>query len=278
MITALIISLLAILILIFKTRAFKRKFLIEVARGYARTSKSNRELLTEKDLIHLPAQVQKYLRYVGVTGKDKVINVTIHFDGVMQDKHKPIFRIKAEQTSFFDVPTRLFYLKGLMMGLPVKALHKYMNAHAAFEVKPLALFHIVNEKEGNLNIAETVTFFNDMCLLAPATLIDPAIKWEETGPKTVQAKFTCNEITITANLVFNDEGQLVNFSSDDRYYLNSKNNLERMRWTTPARDYKDYNGYRLASYAEAVWSFPEGDFCYAKFNLTEVTYNSGIDE
>jgi hypothetical protein len=278
MLTALIISLLAILILIYKTHAFKRKYLVEVARGYARNSKSTREPLTEKDLAHLPQLVQKYLRYVGVTGKDKVVNVTIHFNGVLQDKHKPLFRIKAEQTSFFDVPTRLFYLKGLMMGLPVRALHKYMNAHAAFEVKPLALFHIVNEREGNLNIAETVTFFNDMCLLAPATLIDPAIKWEETGPCTVKARFTCNEITISATLVFNDEGQLVNFWSDDRFYLNSRNNLQRMRWTTPARDYKDYNGFRLASYAEAIWSFPEGDFCYAKFNLNEVTYNLGINE
>ena len=278
MITALVISILAILFLILKTYAFKRSYLIEVRKGYFRTSKSASESLTENDIAHLPAQVQKYLRYVGVIGKEKVVNVRILFNGVMQDKNKRQFRIKAEQTSFFDVPTRLFYLKGIMMGLPIKALHKYINAHAAFEVKPLSLFHIVNEKEGNLNIAETVTFFNDMCLFAPATLIDPAIKWEKAGNNTVKATFTCNGITVTSNLVFNEEGQLVNFWSDDRYYLNKENKMQRMRWTTPAKNYKDYNGYLLASYAEAIWSFPEGDYCYARFDLREVVYNSGINE
>lgn len=274
MITALVISILAILFLILKTRAFRSSYLIEVRKGYFRTSKSTRASLVENDIAHLPAKVQKYLRYVGVIGKEKVVNMKILFDGVMQDKNKPAFRIKAEQTSFFDVPTRLFYLKGMMMGLPVKALHKYINAHAAFEVKPLSLFHIVNEKEGDLNIAETVTFFNDMCLLAPSTLTDPAIKWEETGSNTVKAVFTCNGISITSNLVFNEEGQLVSFWSDDRYHLNKENKMQRMKWTTPVKDYKDYNGYRLASHAEAIWSFPEGDFCYARYDLREVVYNS----
>jgi hypothetical protein len=158
--------------------------------------------------------------------------------------------------------------------VPIKALHKYINAHATFEVLPLSLFHMVNEKEGDLNIAETVTFFNDMCLLAPFTLITPDIKWEDTGNNSVKATFSCNGISISANLLFNDEGQLTTFWSEDRYYLNSEKKMQRVKWTTPIRDYRDYNGYMLASYGEAIWSFPEGDFCYAKFYLKEVVCNS----
>jgi len=165
-----------------------------------------------------------------------------------------------------------------MKGIPVKALHKYINAHATFEVLPLALFHMVNEKEGDLNIAETVTFFNDMCVLAPATLICPEIQWEDTGKNSVKARFRCNGIEISANLLFNDEGQLTTFWSDDRYYLNAVKKMQKVKWSTPVSGYKSYNGIMLASYGEAVWSFPEGDFCYAKFNLKDVTYNSVPNE
>jgi hypothetical protein len=273
-----LIIILATLVVVFRTWWFRNSYLREVRKGYDRISKGGRESLTEKDIAHLPFPVQKYLRYAGVVGKEKVVSAKIFFNGVMKDLKKPAFKIKAEQTSFFDIPTRLFYLKGVMKGLPVKALHKYINAHASFEVLPLSLFHMVNEKEGDLNIAETVTFFNDMCLLVPSTLIVPNIKWEDTGNNSVKATFSCNGIAITANLLFNNEGQLTSFWSDDRYYFNSEKKMQRVRWTTPIKDYKDFNGYKLASCGEAIWSFPEGDFCYAKFDLREVVYNSGINE
>ena len=37
---------------------------------------------------------------------------------------------------------------------------------------------------------ETVTMFNDMCVMAPATLIDPAIVWEPVDARTARASFT----------------------------------------------------------------------------------------
>jgi hypothetical protein len=271
-ITLLIIT--VTIVIFIRTLWFRNSYLREVRKGNDRTSKTPREILEEKDIEHLPVPVQRYLRYCGVIGKEKVVSAKIFFNGVMKDLNKPEFKIKAEQTSFFDIPTRLFYLKGVMKGVPVKALHKYINAHASFEVLPLSLFHMVNEKEGDLNIAETVTFFNDMCILAPATLIVPEIVWSDTGNNSVRATFSCNGIEISANLFFNEKGQLTNFWSDDRYYLNSAKKMQKVKWSTPVKDYKDYNGIMLASYGEAIWSFQEGDFCYAKFDLKDVTYNS----
>ena len=38
--------------------------------------------------------------------------------------------------------------------------------------------------------SETVTFFNDMCVLAPATLIDRSIHWQTVDEHSVDATFT----------------------------------------------------------------------------------------
>ncbi len=54
--------------------------------------------------------------------------------------------------------------------------------------------------------ADTVTMFNDMCLMAPATLIDKRITWQTIDDLTVAETFTNQSVTISAVLQFNDEG------------------------------------------------------------------------
>jgi hypothetical protein len=108
------IIIIATLFVFIKTWWFRNSYLKEVRKGNVRISKTNREILLEKDMTHLPVTVQKYLRYAGVVGKEKVVSAKIFFNGVMKDLNKPTIKIKAEQTSFFDIPTRLFYLKGVM--------------------------------------------------------------------------------------------------------------------------------------------------------------------
>jgi hypothetical protein len=39
------------------------------------------------------------------------------------------------------------------------------------------------------------------------------------------------------------------------------------------KEYKDFNGARLASSALAIYQKPDGDFCYGEFVLKEIEYN-----
>jgi hypothetical protein len=124
-----------------------------------------------------------------------------------------------------------------------------------------------------MGIAETVTFFNDMCCMAPATLIDHRIRWLESDNKKVKAEFSSNGITITADLYFNERGELINFISEDRYAMDKNNTMKKTRWSTPLKDYKEINGHLLAGYAEAIYSYPAGDLVYGTFHLKNITYN-----
>ena len=83
--------------------------------------------------------------------------------------------------------------------------------------------------------AETVTFFNDMCCMAPATLIDKRIVWQDKGNNVVEATFTNNGISVSANLYFNETGELVNFISNDRYNVDAG---KKLPWSTPLSNYK----------------------------------------
>jgi hypothetical protein len=46
----------------------------------------------------------------------------------------------------------------------------------------------------------------------------------------------------------------------------------RVRWSTPARNYRDFAGLKITSVGEGAWHFEEGNFPYVRFNLKHVGY------
>lgn len=238
---------------------------------------STNDVVTEKDIVHLPLAVQKYLRYVGAIGKPKVHNFHIVFEGEMKNKiDADWLNVSAQQYEFFGENTRLFYINSSMYGIPFDGLHSYLDDSATMKIKIASLFQIVDAKGEKMTKSETVTLFNDMCLMAPSTLIDSNIVWKEIDDKTVKAIFTNKQYTITAILYFNDEGALINFSSDDRYLSEDGETYLEYKWSTPVTDYKEIEGRIIPTYAEAVWHLPEGEFVYARFRTKEIEYNCSV--
>lgn len=154
--------------------------------------------------------------------------------------------------------------------LPTNGYHSYKNRGARMRIKLLSLIAVVDIKEPELFPTETVTFFNDLCLFAPAALIDDRITWETIDERSSKATFTNKGTTISAILYFNEKGQLVNFISEDRYVSDE---MTAYPFSTPAKNYKSINGYNLATYGEATWHYPDGEFVYGRFNVKSVEYN-----
>ncbi|MGI5920543.1 MAG: DUF6544 family protein [Syntrophomonadaceae bacterium] len=269
----LIIIMVAAGVLIYKSQGLRKAYQENVQQGLEQIQPSKNTILTTDDTKHLPPVVQKYLAYTGVIGKEKVQNVHVIGEGRFRpDPSKGEFPMVSEQYNFFANPARHYFIKLKMFGIPVVGLHSYQDARASMLIKIASLFKVAEASGEIANKAETVTIFNDMCLLAPATLIDKRIKWETIDPLTVKAIFN-NGITISALLYFNEKGELINFISDDRYLTTTGKEYRQARWSTPVRNYKDFGGVKLASYGEAIWNLPEGDYCYGKINIKEVTYN-----
>lgn len=228
------------------------------------------EILTEADLLTLPPPVQRYLRYVGVVGKPKVHSMFVELSGEMRQQGRDYFRLTAEQHNFFDQPTRLFFMQGYMFGLTVPGYHRYQGASATMDVRLFGLLPVMQVGGATMREADTVTLFNDMCLMAPATLIDPRITWQTIDDLTVEATFSNQGITISATLFFNEEGQLVNFVSNDRWDVAA---MQQYPFSTPVSRYRNLNGYNLPTYGEMIWHYPDGDFVYGKLAIENVVYN-----
>lgn len=256
------------------TLSFRNKYKTEVATFLNQAAFIPDSLLTETDIHHLPEPVKKYLHYTGAIGKPKVKNFKVEFSGqIRKDDQSEWMPFTSEQHNFIDASARLFFMKATMKHLPLTGFHCFKDGNAFMDIRLLSLFKVQYQAGKEMDIAETVTFFNDMCCMAPATLIDKRIVWFDAGGNKVRAKFTNKGMTISAWLQFNDKGELINFISDDRYAASENNTMKRFRWLTPMKEYKTFDGHKLAGYVEAIYAYPHGDMCYGNFRLTNIVYN-----
>jgi hypothetical protein len=256
-------------------RSVRATFDRDVAVGLARPADA--PVVTETDLLPLPEPVRRYLRAVGVVGQPRVRNYRLRFHGrIRRAPDAAWMSFEADQQSFADRPTRLFLMQARMFGIPVLVFHRLIGGRATMQVKVLGAMSIVDARGEEMDRSETVTLFNDMCILAPGTLVEPGIVWEPVDERTVRARFTNGEQTISATLLFDDDGLLANFVSDDRSRASADGKvLTRLRFSTPVRDYRDFGLIRVAAHGEARWLLPEGEFTYGEFDLQDISYNGG---
>ena len=254
-------------------RSFRARFDQDVAAGLARRGPA--AVVTEQDLVHLPLPVGRYLRALGVVGRPAIRHYRLRFTGrIRSAPDSPWMPFEADQHSFTDPPRRLFLMHAKMSGLPVFVFHRLADGHATMQVKLAGAIRIVDASGPVMDQSETVTLFNDMCLLAPATLIDPRIAWAAESDRIVHATFTHGAHTIAATLEFGDDGRLVNFVSDDRSRASADGrSFTRLRFSTPVRDYRDFGAIRVAAHGEARWRLPEGEFTYGEFDIEDIAYN-----
>ena len=255
--------------------SYGNRFKAAVREGLARHAET--PLVTEADLGHLPAPVQNYLRIAGAVGRPRIRNFRAVFTGEFRNGLKsPWMAFRSVQYNFYDPPARLFLMKAALYGLPVEGLHLFRDDGATMQIKVASLAQVVDAKGPRMDQGETVTLFNDLCLLAPAALIDREhIRWEAVGPLAARARFTNQGITIGALLSFNEAGELTDFISNDRFLSSDGKTYLSYPWSTPVSGYRDLDGRRIASNAEVVWHTPEGEFVYGKFKLSELEYNLG---
>jgi hypothetical protein len=232
--------------------------------------------VTEGDLDRLPRAVQTYLRRVGVVGRPHVRNFRARFTGQIKSRPDGAWMsTRVEQYEFFDDPARLFFMQASLYGVPFEALHLYRGSSATMQVKVASLIEVVDARGPKMDQSETVTLFNDMCLLAPGSLVDANVTWQERDERIVGATFTNAGNTIRAELSFDEAGDLVGFVSNDRYQSADGVTYRSFPWSTPIHDYRDFGGVRLAARGEAIWKQSDGDLVYARFLLESIEYNVG---
>lgn len=231
--------------------------------------------ITHTQLMRLPNPVRRYLHGVGVVGQPPVANFRVRLHGrIRSGADSRWMPLRAEQYTFVRERKRFFYISSSLFGVPVQGYHRYADGSASMDIRAAGVIPIVSLTGPEMFQSETVTFLNDMCLLAPATLLDPVVVWEELDDGKVRVKFTNAGVAIHAELIFNSSGELTDFVSNDRYRVFSDGaSMMKQRWSTPTGPYRAFDPLTLASGGAAQWHTPNGSFAYIELELDDVQYN-----
>ncbi|TDW29600.1 DUF6544 family protein [Cryobacterium psychrophilum] len=232
-------------------------------------------VILEGDLASLPDPVQRYLHRSGVIGRPPVTDFRATWTGRIRSAPDSAWMtFTADQLDLVDTPERFFMMNARMKGLPVDVLHAFDDHGATMRVRLLSIRSMVDAKGSALTHAETVTLFNDLCCLAPGALLSRAITWEPIDKHTATAHFALGPNTITAELRFDDLGDLVDFVADGRGSMSPDGHtLTPLRWSTPLHDYAQVGPARVATKAEVRWHPDSGAWTYGEFELTSLAYN-----
>lgn len=233
-------------------------------------------VMTDDDLEHLPAPVAAYVRASGAVGRPHLVGFRAEISGrIRSGVDAPWMRWNGAQVNTFGPePSRVFFMDATMKGLPADVLHVYVGPTATMQVRAASLLGIVDASGPEMDRAETVTLLNDMCVLAPAALVDAPIDWTPIDDHHARAAFTNAGHTISAVLAFDDDHELVDFVSDDRFEAApGGGGFVPRRWSTPIADYRSFDGRRVGVVGKGRWH-PEGEpaWDYIEFHVDHIDY------
>jgi hypothetical protein len=230
--------------------------------------------VTDADLAPLPDPVQRYLRRAEVVGRPRVNDFRAMWTGrIRSGPDSGWMTFTADQLNILDTPRRFFLMDARMKGVPVDVLHAFDETGASMRVRLLSVRSMVDARGAEFTHAETATLFNDLCVCAPSALVFADVTWQPIDAHRAVGHFTLGVNTITAELKFNDDGDLVDFVSEDRAASSPDGSFTRMRWTTPLRDYARVGPARVPTKAETRWHPDSGAWTYGEFELTSLAYN-----
>ncbi|MFT3713298.1 MAG: hypothetical protein QM817_37055 [Archangium sp.] len=232
-----------------------------------------RGVLTEADLAPLPEPVQRYLRLTGSVGQPHPRLTRATWKGrIRSSATDPWMELTATQlNSWDDTPGRAFFIDATLKHLPVDVFHRFIGSDATFRVRPMSAFNLINAGGEELSRAETVTILNDLCVLAPARLVDPSITLEPIDAHAARVHFKRAGRSVSAELRFDDAGWLIDFISDDRLQASADGaSFKPLRWSTPLREPAAFQNRKAMRFGEARWHEPSGDFTYIELELTNL--------
>ena len=229
--------------------------------------------MQEEDLAPMPAPVQRFLRKGGHVGRPVPRSLYMEFTGDIRSKDGPWMPFRSDQFNTFEPPARLFWMNATMKALPTKGFHRLRDGHAIMRIKVVGLLPVIEADGPEMDTAELVTWFNELCLFAPARLADPTITWHPVDDRSATATVAHHGIRISATLLFDDQDRLVDFISDDRYYLGPDGRSARRRFSTPVSGRFEAGGLGFPADSEALFVLDDGPFTYIRLHTETVAYD-----
>lgn len=232
-------------------------------------------VFTESDIKDLPSPVQKYFRNCGFIGAPKMSYMNARYEDVefSQGKDGKKLTIDYNQYNSIKNPYRVAYIDSSLFGIPFEGLeYIYKNETPRMKGVVGKFFKIFDVTGPQMNQSALSTYLAE-CLIVPNAALQEFIKWEEIDNLSCKATISYNGTTAAGIFRFNQNGEMISFTTDDRWVDSTNGTYEKRNWSAICSDYKENNGLIQPTRFKAVWHYDDGDFIYFDSDNMTIEFN-----
>ncbi len=268
MIIAFTLIVFLVLILLIGKVTLVNKFDKEVKELFAQSNNISNIVFHKKQLDHLPEPVQRYFNYVLKEGQPYISYVRITHSGFFKTGlKKDWIQIKGEQYATTQKPG--FIWKGTTAIFI--AFDRYIGEIGRLTVYILSLIKVVEGKGGNYNQGELLRWLGESIMYPTNLLPSKLLQWYFVNDTSAKFTYNYKGLSLFFYVSFNQLGQIVEMQT--KRFMD-ENKLEN--WVIKVSNYKELNQVIIPTAFEVLWRLRDGDFSYAKFNITKVEYETPL--
>lgn len=234
--------------------------------------KNKRSHISKADIEVLPQNVQRWLKYAQIIGKEKVTSVRLKQKATMRlEIDKRWMPVQAEQ--YFTTEEPSFIWKANIKMAPlfhIVGRDIYTEGKGNMLIKFLSLFNVANSKGKKINQGTLLRYLAEMVWF-PTAVVNNFITWEEIDTKHAKATMTYKEVIASGVLTFNDKGEVINFEAERYGEFDNKFRLEL--WSISLYAYKKFDGIKVPTKGDVTWKLKTGNFNWFNFEVTQIEYN-----
>ncbi|MEM7380838.1 MAG: DUF6544 family protein [Bacteroidota bacterium] len=217
------------------------------------------EQIVLRDLDHLPALMQEYLKKVGVLGKCRDCHIVFKQSGRIRSGPKKRWtHFSATQYMTAEPAGFLWSAQTFPIFVRDKSIEGRGEVKLSFMgLKNLEVFSGPETDQSALArcLGEYIFY--------PVGFLNKAISWQEIDEHQLKVKMTYKNTTVEGVFRFDEHGLLQRFRTQ-RYKGDKLTDF-----TGLAEDYKLIQGYYVPTRMRAIWNLAEGDFEYFNCNITD---------
>jgi hypothetical protein len=241
----------------------------EIEALFANSDDISDTAFTFEQLSDLPEPVQRYFKYSLKEGQPYISYARLKHDGYFKTaENQKWLPITGEE--YFTTQPPGFVWVGTVKPFPlvwITARDTYFQGTGNVLIKLFSAIKIGDARGKEIDQGTLARWLAEAAWYPTALLPCERLQWVAIDSNSAKLQFSDRDITITAVVSFNEDGEIVRLDTDR--YLNSS----REKWSGYYRKYKEISGVKIPTEAEVVWHLESGDFSYARFRVTELEFN-----
>ncbi len=237
-----------------------------VQQLFANCDKATTRTFSAEQLEGLPEPVRKYFQLVLPEGAPIVKSLRLKHSGFFKtDLKKDWLEIEGEEYMTCFEPG--FVWKGTTKLFTGR--DSYVDGKGNLTVSLFSLYTIVNASGPNYDQGELLRWLGEIVWHPAALLPNEYISWKPIDKTSARLELRYKDVQVYYITKFNAKGEI--YEVETKRHMNDKG-IET--WIGRMSDYREsQNGVKVPYTIEGLWRLQDGDFPYAKFNVTSLEYD-----